>query len=131
MKFNFMNYYDEDEAQAEKNLKLALESVLPIGKATVQDVLDFCDVNGLERSEPQRLHADNQMHSKYELVILSRARAPSGKKEFFRLSNWLNILRHPEMIFAAFFWYTFWGLRFYFNDNRLSEIQVEGYAITF
>jgi hypothetical protein len=131
MKFNFMNYYDEDEAQAEENLKLALESVLPVDKATVQDVLHFCDVNGLERLGPERPDEDDPEYKKYELVILSKARAPSGKKEFFRLSNWINIIRHPDMIFAAFFWYTFWRLRFYFNDNRLSEIQVKGYAITF
>lgn len=118
MTVNFMKFEDEDA------LRQALKQQLKIGSATIDDVLLFCKENKMIFAEPVKLGSAYPEHTKYEVAIFSRTSAPTGAREFFRLSNWKNILRSLFRLWAVFFFFASWGIAFYFNDNILAEIRV-------
>lgn len=119
MVINFMKFEDEDA------LRQTLEQLLKIGSATVDDVLLFCNENKLTVSEPIKIRPDYPEYMrKHEVAIFCRTRALSGAREFFKLSNWKNILKKFFLLWTVFFWIVEWGIAFYFDNNILTEIYV-------
>jgi hypothetical protein len=120
MVINFKAFADENA------LRQALEANLRVGAASIEDVLSFCESNKLTYWGPTKSTPKDPEHiRKHELVIRCRTRAPTGAREFFKLSNWKNVLKKLPMLWVVFFIIVEWQIEFYFDNNALSQISVE------
>lgn len=126
MLINFMDFENESD------LRLAIEQQLPIGSATVEDVLVFCRENQLNFGTPVKIGVRHpEAVQKYELSLGARTKAPTGAREFFRLSNWKLILKNIFRIWLLLFIVTDWIIVFYFNNGILSAIDVQRISTSF
>ena len=121
MLVNFIEFED-----AEK-LRQVLETHLPVGSATISDVLLFVEENKLQHSSLLRDTNNFVGHppTKHETYLSAITSAPKGFKTFFRLSNWKNILKYSIQLWRILLEFgNHWSMHFYFDNDILSEVDV-------